>query len=66
MIPLKESDNLTTRLNRLLSDGPKVINIGLISFFEANRIQGIPAVHVRWEPPAQGDPELIELLDKLI
>ncbi|MHA1966716.1 MAG: hypothetical protein ACW964_02825 [Candidatus Hodarchaeales archaeon] len=57
---------MTTRLNRLLSVGPKVINIGLISFFEASRIQGIPAVHVRWEPPAQGDPELIELLDRLI
>lgn len=57
---------MTSKLNKLLSNGPRIINIGLITFFEATQIQGITSVHIQWEPPAQGDPELIKLLDKLI
>lgn len=53
-------------IDELLSNGPKVLNIGLRSFFEACETQGIPVVHIRWEPPAQGDPELLYLLDKLL
>lgn len=54
------------KLNELLSDGPKVVNIGLKSFLEATEAQGIPVVHVQWEPPAQGDPELLAILEKIL
>ncbi len=57
---------MTSKLDKMLSNGPKVINIGLISFFEACKLQGIPVVHIRWEPPAHGNLELIQLLDKLL
>lgn len=57
---------MTSKLDKLLLNGPIVINIGLISFFEATQIQGIMSVHIQWEPPAQGDPELIKLIEKLI
>lgn len=54
------------KIDELLSTGPKVLNIGLQSFFESCETQGIPAAHIHWEPPAQGDPELLSLLDKLL
>jgi hypothetical protein len=54
------------KIDELLSAGPKVLNIGLRSFHEACETQGIPTVHIHWEPPAQGDKELLFLLDKLL
>ena len=49
----------------LLSDQPVVINIGLLEFFEALVDQGIQVIHVDWHPPAEGDDELINVLDEL-
>ncbi len=57
---------LTEKIDELLSFGPKVLNIGLRSFHDASETQGIPTVHIQWEPPAQGDKELLYLLDKLL
>lgn len=54
------------KIDELLSDGPKIINIGLKLFSEASEAQGIPVVHIQWEPPAQGDPKLLAILDKLL
>ena len=44
----------------------KVINIGLQEFYSALVAQGVEAVHVDWRPPAQGDQEMLDLLDKLL
>lgn len=57
---------MSKKINELLNSGPQVINIGLRSFHEACESQGIPTVHIQWEPPAQGDRELLILLDKLL
>jgi hypothetical protein len=50
----------------LLSEQPAVINIGLPEFFESLVDQGVRAIHVDWRPPAAGDEELVNLLDKLL
>jgi FdrA protein len=57
---------MTNKIEELLVIGPKVLNIGLESFLESCQTQGIPVVHIDWEPPAQGDAELIALLEKLL
>ena len=57
---------MTEKTDNLLAQGPKVINIGLRSFFEACESQGVPSVHIQWQPPAQGNQELLHLLDKLL
>ncbi|MHA2153816.1 MAG: fdrA domain protein [Candidatus Hodarchaeales archaeon] len=57
---------MATKIDELLKNGPLVLNIGLHSFFEASKTQGIPSVHIKWEPPAQGNHELLHLLDKLL
>lgn len=43
--------------------GPRgIVNLGLESFGEALLPFGVPVVHVEWQPPAGGDPELLRLL----
>ncbi len=44
----------------------KVINIGIREFFDALTSQGVDVVHINWKPPAQGDPEMLTLLSKLL
>ncbi len=43
----------------------KVINLGLESFAEDLKRQGVKVVEVDWKPPAKGKKELLNLLDKL-
>jgi len=50
---------------KLFNKKLKVINIGIKTFAEDMKSQGVEVVHVDWRPPAGGDAEIIELLDKL-
>ncbi len=50
----------------LLKEEIKVVNIGLREFFDSLVEQRVEAVHVEWRPPAQGDQELMDILDKLL
>ena len=43
----------------------KVINLGLESFAEDLKKQGIKVIEVDWRPPAKGKKKLLGLLDKL-
>jgi FdrA protein len=53
--------------NSGLFDSPlKIINIGLQNFAESMLEQDVEVVHIYWEPPAGGDEEMINLLDKLL
>ncbi len=42
-----------------------VINMGLEDFAKTLKERGTRVMHVRWQPPAQGDADLLSLLDKL-
>ncbi len=42
-----------------------VVNIGLESFAEGLRAEGVEVVQVDWRPPAGGDPHLTALLASL-
>ena len=57
---------MPNKLDELLRDHPVAINIGVYDFADCLRIQGVEVVHVNWAPPAGGDTDLIELLDKLL
>ena len=52
-------------IESLFKSNLKVINVGLDRFGDAMRIQHIPYILVEWKPPAGGNAELIELLNKL-
>jgi RNase P/RNase MRP subunit p30 len=43
-----------------------VINIGLKGFAEALENQGVDVLQIDWVPPAGGDHELMDILDKLL
>ncbi len=53
-------------LQKLLSEGPKAINLGLKEFAEALATQGVEVVHVDWSPPPPEAQDLSDLLDKLL
>ena len=42
-----------------------VINIGLASFADDLRAQGVPVVELDWRPPAGGDARLAALLETM-
>ena len=50
----------------LLQGELAVVNIGLELFARSLTEQGAQVAHVTWEPPAQGDPELMGILDELL
>ncbi|MCZ6528773.1 MAG: hypothetical protein O6949_00390 [Chloroflexi bacterium] len=51
---------------QLLFEGPIAVNLGLREFAESLQEQDVEVLHVEWSPPAEGDEEMIELLDKLL
>jgi len=52
-------------LNNLFSQKVKVINVGIPSFAEDLKSQGIEVVHINWSPPAGGNPKILKLLEKI-
>ena len=57
---------MKTRVEELLQDGPVVINLGVREFAESLQDQEADVVHVDWAPPAGGDTEMAELLERLL
>ena len=49
----------------LLSNGPRVVNIGLPRFAEDLRAAGVPVADVAWTPPASADVRVLEALDRV-
>jgi FdrA protein len=57
---------MCNKLDDLLQNGLLAINIGVYDFADSLKTQGVEVVHINWTPPAGGDPDMIELLDKLL
>jgi hypothetical protein len=49
----------------ILTEKLKVVNIGISTFADDLRSQGVEVVHLDWTPPAGGDIEMLKLLEKL-
>lgn len=49
----------------LLAGPPHVVNVGLSVFADSLRDQEVPVIDVDWQPPASGDSELLDLLERL-
>ncbi|HUV16040.1 MAG TPA: hypothetical protein VMW28_05700 [Pelolinea sp.] len=50
----------------LLEQAVIAINLGLNQFALSLEEQGVDVAHVHWTPPADGDEEMLDLLDKLL
>jgi DNA-binding TFAR19-related protein (PDSD5 family) len=54
------------KIEELLQEELVIINIGLRGFAESLEQQQVEVVQVDWIPPAGGDQEMIDILEKLI
>ena len=54
------------QVQSLLQQEIKVVNVGLELFAHSLEEQEVEVVHVAWQPPADGDPQMMALLDKLL
>jgi len=54
------------RIQDLLRSGIHAINIGVKDFATNLDTQGVRVLHIDWRPPAEGDTEMMGLLDKLL
>ena len=57
---------MQNKVKDLLQDPLVVINLGLCSFAQHLEEQEVEIVHVDWVPPAGGDQEVMDLLDRLL
>jgi len=57
---------METKTLELLHKPLVVINLGLVRFAEELEAQGVEVVQVDWTPPAGGDRQMLDLLDKLL
>jgi hypothetical protein len=57
---------MDNELERFLQSPLIVIAMGLRDFAESLQEQGVEVVQVDWTPPAGGDEELADLLEKLL
>lgn len=69
-VPVSPSESIGSAVGpkhilSLFSHGLKVINLGLESFAKNLKACETPVVHVDWVPPAGGNTELIQVLDRL-
>lgn len=52
-------------VNDLFKQDLKVINMGLKSFHNDLKSQGVTAVHVNWKPKAGGKKRMLDLLNRI-
>jgi hypothetical protein len=52
-------------VNSLFGSKLNVLNVGLEQFYTTLQQQNVESAHVEWKPRAQGDPELVKIVDAL-
>lgn len=52
-------------VSALLTQGPRIVNVGLAGFAEDLAARGVPVVHVAWRPPAKRPAKVGRLLARL-
>jgi FdrA protein len=57
---------MTVPIDDLLRGPLVIVNLGLRGFAESLEAQAAEVVQVDWLPPAGGDDEMIDLLDRLL
>ena len=52
------------RTNELFKEQLTILNVGAPNFREDLKLQGQRVTQIKWQPPMDGDQELLELLDR--
>ncbi|MDI6778854.1 MAG: DUF1116 domain-containing protein [Bacteroidota bacterium] len=56
---------MSQKIKELFSNKTSVINVGIETFHNDLRNQGVESTHVSWKPPASGNTQLVEILASL-
>jgi len=54
------------KVTNLLEEGLRIVNIGIINFYEDFKRQGVEVVQVDWRPPGTSQTDLDKLLDDIL
>ena len=57
---------MENKVNTLFTKKIQIVNFGIKSFYDDNKKQGVPSVHVDWKPVAGGNKQLASILDDLL
>ena len=57
---------METKTDTLLSEPLVIVNVGLSKFAKSLEEQDVEVIQVDWVPPAGGDKEMMDLLDKFL
>ncbi len=57
---------MSEKIEQLLENGPRAVNIGVADFADSLHRQGADVVQVTWTPPADGDAEMDAILAQLL
>jgi len=60
-----QSSEISGTASDIIGKKLNVINIGVSTFADDLEKQGVKVLRVNWKPPAGGDEEILNLLDKL-
>jgi hypothetical protein len=62
----KQVDLTRTKDKRNDKNKLRVINIGLLQFYDALVIQNTEVIHLDWQPPVERSQEINDLLDRFL
>ena len=57
---------MNEKIDHLLNEPIIAINLGLKRFADSLEEQDVEVIHVQWTPPAGGDKEMMDLLDRFL
>ncbi len=60
------NENDQVKAHCYLREKPKVINIGLVNFYNALIMQNVKAIQIDWQPPVKQSKEISDILDFLM
>ncbi|NPV75368.1 MAG: hypothetical protein HPY59_03230 [Anaerolineae bacterium] len=63
---MQKPEHEPSDLSEIVAAGTKVINIGISTFAEALREQGVNVIEVDWSPPRKIQTDLSEILQKIL
>lgn len=63
IIPRKE-DQMESK--KIINTNLKIINVGILNFYQSLIKQNADAVHVNWKPPLKKDEQIDSILSKIL
>ena len=57
---------MTIEKDNIIGKDTKIVNIGILNFYNALAVQDVDVVQVNWKPPPERDKEIDSILNKIL